>query len=495
MTGLLGIGSQAPPYCKAQVLTLEELARYELPNPPSVSHLELYRELFHSVGGFAATVKALEAKGWLPKRPDGTYRAWDAYEIVDRIGHHASVSFPGPPPVQASLATFPFLHFLNKLGEEWWAPVEAARVGLEYLWRSRVPDFVRDSTKSGGWREETYDEIALRLATLQPMVMAEAKVLADQLPADVAYWKEHLGSTAWLVIELRRAHFASLARFCSYQLEAAVDLAELRLAKTRRELRALVGTSHNDMTAPALSAASFSISWKAFDAALDELEKALPAYNAAMPAPLQLGPEQPEQFLRFLTDCGLQQWYTELTTVTWHNDMFFDQSHDQRVAVVYGRVRTLCTLLEESLLSLADHVGDASFVKAVEDGYQLGARLKRFLDGARGAPPLVNAKEVLRLARASSIKPGMDAKEVATGLAALGIRGTHATGPVIAPSPEQVLASLLVIRNLTSHRFPIVRAGARAAWFDAWSEYLPGVNQAIPWVALALWAITAHYKR
>ncbi len=53
-------GPPTTTYCRSEVLTREELARYELPDPPQVSRLTLYRTHFHSEGTFTAITEALE---------------------------------------------------------------------------------------------------------------------------------------------------------------------------------------------------------------------------------------------------------------------------------------------------------------------------------------------------------------------------------------------------------------------------------------------------
>lgn len=172
--------------------------------------------------------------------------------------------------------------------------------------------------------------------------------------------------------------------------------------------------------------------------------------------------------------------------------MYFDYSYDQRVAVVYGRVRTLCALLEEALLSMAEYTGDAEFRDAVEEQHLLRRRLVRFLQGPGGGTQIVSVPELERLADANGIRPGMDSGEVRVRFLALGIPSRQATQ---APqSPEQVLASLVVVRNLTSHRFPILQAGRRVPWFEAWEEHLPAINRAVLWAALMLWAVSCHHK-
>src|SRR5258708_326246 len=106
----VGLGAMSQPldqppstYCRAEVLTREELARYELPRASRVNLLELYRELFPSESSFTGIVEALEASGRLSMRTDGTYRVWDASPTPDEIGRQAHFTVPGPPRVEARL--------------------------------------------------------------------------------------------------------------------------------------------------------------------------------------------------------------------------------------------------------------------------------------------------------------------------------------------------------------------------------------------------------
>jgi hypothetical protein len=223
------------------------------------------------------------------------------------------------------------------------------------------------------------------------------------------------------------------------------------------------------------------------------MEKALGDYNAAMPATLHLTADQPEKFAQFLTESGLQEWYTQLSIVTWSRLGLTDMSEDQRIALVYGRVRTLCALLEEALLSLAEHTGRAAFRAAVEKQATLHPRALRFLKGPGRRPSLVKLSQVMRLANYNKIEPGLDAPTMAAKFVALGIpSGTNPS--TLVPTPEQVLAGLIVIRNLTSHRYPILRAGARVSWFEAWGNHLTAINRTVLWSALILWALANRFK-
>lgn len=489
MSGVSGLNAFV--HCRPDRLSREELARYELWRD-RLNKIELWRGLFYSESSFTAAVEALERNGRLPSRPDGTYRVWDAYTVIDRLCSLTYVTIPGPTPVTLSLPVFPHLFHLPKLDETWWESVDAARVGLDAEWAARhILPWVEDPV-TGKHREETLDEWKQRYDAVRSVVEREVKELAQLLAADEASWTAKLGTHAWIVVELRDAHLDPLARLCADHLSAAVHLAQLALSKTRREIRALVKGTQNDMTSLALSVASFSRAQRSFDAAIDEMEASLGAYNTAMPVPLQLTHDQPQRFAEFLTESGLQEWYTQLSVFSWDWSVLNDRSEDQRIAMVYGRVRTLCSLLEEALLSLAESTGDVAFWKAVEKQPTLQPRLDRFLRGPTGRAKLVAWPQVQRFATANKILPGMDARTVAASFAALGMpAGKDPRGVV--PSPEQVLGSLIVLRNFTSHRFPIVHATGRVAWFEAWGNHLPAINRTVLWAALMLWAITRKF--
>jgi len=144
------------------------------------------------------------------------------------------------------------------------------------------------------------------------------------------------------------------------------------------------------------------------------------------------------------------------------------------------------------LLSLAESSGNTAFGAEVQEQSTLQPRLKRFLSGPSGGAHLVDWPVLKKLAETNKILPGMDAPTVAVKFAALGMPPGKDPSSVV-PSPEQVLAGLIVLRNLTSHRFPIVHATGRVAWFEAWGNHLPAVNRTVLWAALMLWAITGKF--
>lgn len=260
-------------YCQAEVLTLEELSRYRLPSPRSPN--ELYRELFSFQHHFENAVRALEADGWVPQRSDGTYRVWDAYRILGALFVHTRIVIPLARPDREAPAGslfdgpaswLPGVRWAFPEDEQWWEAVERANQGFGALWEARHLKQVRVSG-TNHLRDETDEEFRSRLEPVGEAIEGEVRAIAQALPAEPEYWKERLAQHATLVIKLRQGHFTSLARLCSWQLGAAARLAELRLGRTRREIRSFVERVNSDLTAPALSAASFSIAQKAFDEA------------------------------------------------------------------------------------------------------------------------------------------------------------------------------------------------------------------------------------
>lgn len=495
-----GAGAPAA-YCRAEVLSLEDLATYRLPSPRSPN--ELYREVFSFRDHFEHAVQALESDGWLPKRSDGTYRAWDAYRILGVLFEHTRIVIPlGRPDRETPVGSLfngyaswlPSVRYAFPEDEAWWEAAERANQGFAAWWDARHLRIVRDGD-TGQPRDETDEEFRLRVTPVGEAIEKELTTIAHTLPLDPEYWKERLAQHATLTIELREGHFTSLARLCSWQLSGAVRLAELRLERTRREVRALVGRVNADLTAPAVSAASFSIAQKARDEALDRIEEAAPNFNNAMPTSLRLSVDDCETFLSFLDEAGLAEWFTELSIVTWHSEQFWDRSHDQRVGLVYGRVRTLCSLLEEGLLPMSEECRDAAFRGDVERASTLSARLKRFVQGPSGKNSPVNLGTMERLWASNRLVPPFTAAQLRTSLVGLNMLAGNPPPAAPAPTLEHVLTSLLFIRNLTSHRYPVLLDGARVEWFEAWGGHLPAINRNILWAALALWALTRTFRK
>jgi len=347
---------------------------------------------------------------------------------------------------------------------------------------------------TGQVRDETDDEFRVRLKPLSEAIEGEINAIAQTLPPETEYWKERLAQHATLVIELRKGHFRPLARLCSWQLGAAARLGEIRLGQTRRQVRASVGRVNADLTAPALSAASFSIAQRAFDEALDRIEETLPSFNEAMPEPLRLSAAEAERFLAFLDQAGLEDWFTELSIVTWDSEQFSDRTFDQRVALVYGRVRTLCSLLEEALLAMAEELGNPSFRSETESAPTLYPRLTRFVRGPSGDSKLISVGAVNDLWANNKLLPPFSGAELRQSLVGLGMPTGNPPPHTPAPTPEHVLTGLVFIRNLTSHRYPVLLKGTRVDWFETWGGHLPAINRTILWAALALWGLARHFR-
>jgi hypothetical protein len=487
------------PQCRAQVLSLQEFSRYRLPSPRFPSHL--YREVFSFESQFRAAVKALETIGYLKPRPDHSYRIWDGYRVLGGLICHAEIAIPHARPdrrepggsiLRTNVGWLPDVRFSFPNDERWWEAAEAVNQGLGVLWDAR---HLRQVTGNGkeDRREETDEEFRARIGPLQHAIEREIAAIAGTLPAETTYWKERLAQHADLVIELRWGNFTSFSRLCSWQLGAATRLAEVRLGQTRRHVRSLVGRVNADLTAPALSAASSSVAQKAFDRALDELEEALPPYNQAVGPRLQLTTTDCEDLLTFLDESGLQTWFTELSIVSWDSEQFWDRTYDDRVGLVYGRVRTLAGLLEEALLAMAERTGNTRFRDAVESKATLCPRLEAFVRGPSGRLDLVNLGLIRRLRTQASLKPPFSGAQLSASLSALGMYGGNPAPTAPAPTAEQLLAGLIFVRNVTSHRYPILLGGFRVEWFETWGGHLPAINRHISWAALLLWGMSRRF--
>jgi hypothetical protein len=488
-------------YCQAEVLTLEELSRYRLPSPRSPN--ELYRELFSFQHHFENAVRALEADGWVPQRSDGTYRVWDAYRILGALFVHTRIVIPLARPdreapagslFDAPAGWLPDVRWAFPEDDQWWEAVERANQGFGAWWEARHLRQVRDGG-TGQLRDETDEEFRSRITPMREVIEGEIGAIAQTLRPEPEYWKERLAQHATLAIELREGHFTSLSRLCSWQLSAAARLAEVRLGRTRREIRSFVERVNRDLTAPALSAASFSIAQRAFDEALDRIEEVLPSFNEAMPLGLRLSIADGEGLLTFLDESGLEDWFTELSIVTWHSEQFWDRTFDQRVGLVYGRVRTLCSLLEEALLPLADETGDPSFRNEVECASTLYPRLTKFVRGPRSKNTLVDIAVIDKLWAENKLVPPFSGAELQRSLIGLGMPSGNPPPPTPAPTLEQVLTGFVFIRNLTSHRYPVLLRGTRVDWFETWGGHLPAINRTILWVALALRGLTNLFSK
>lgn len=179
--------------------------------------------------------------------------------------------------------------------------------------------------------------------------------------------------------------------------------------------------------------------------------------------------------------------------MTWHSEQFWDRTFDQRVGLVYGRVRTLCNLLEEALLPMSEETKDSSFRTEVERASTLNPRLKRFVRGPGGEVTLVDVDAIDKMWADNKVVPPFSGAELRRSLVGLGMPAGDPPPPPL-PTLEQVLTGVIFIRNLTSHRYPVLLRGTRVDWFETWGGHLPAINRTILWAALALWGLTKNFS-
>jgi hypothetical protein len=240
------------------------------------------------------------------------------------------------------------------------------------------------------------------------------------------------------------------------------------------------------MNQSALTAASSSPDVIARDLAFDFLNEELTAYNAGVPDDLQMTVAEIDPFLTFLDRAGLKEWYSNLILAGWEQD-FFEMGRDLRVARLYGRLRTLAALVEEGLFAMAEHTGKLQFAVEVEAQTTFKPRLSRYIQGPLGTDTTVDNRALTNLYRNFKVAPPISMAELQRCFTGLGLINDQ---PV---SVEQLLAGLLFIRNITSHRFPLVGADGRQEWFAAWDERLPAVNRTLLWSTLILWKLARRF--
>lgn len=143
-----------------------------------------------------------------------------------------------------------------------------------------------------------------------------------------------------------------------------------------------------------MTAASFSLERRAFDKTLDEIEQTLPLYNEHVRDRLRLTMQQCEECLHFLQGIGLQEWLVEYSAVSWDSEQFATSTHDRRIAVAFGRVRTITVLMEEGLFALAERTVDKGFAEAIEAAKDLFSRVRVFATGPNRLKPILNSAEL-----------------------------------------------------------------------------------------------------
>jgi hypothetical protein len=478
-------------------LTLGELAEFPLPVGRRVTQQQAYYQLFHFKRDFIRAVSSLRRLGRMPSRKDRSFRIWDLYSIIREVGSLTRFSPPAVSSLSYTTNRFPDLLTLRNLDEAYFVAVE--RMHLRRFALSAASYLrSRQDASTGQSRDETAKEFRRRFAATGRLHARAVKALARTLPKDRHFWQSRLRSHITLTIELREYGFGNAARLCESQLNAATELAQLRTHLPYRRLRAFVGKVRPDLTMPGLTAASSSVERRGFDLTLDRLVENLRLYNRRVSTPLRVTPAAAQQFLEFLGEAGLQEWYVEYAGATWPSEQFVTSSPDRRIATAFGRIRTLTVLMEDMLLALAERLSDSRFRTAVESSATLGQRLPSYFKH-----PKVTAS-VFDWAKCQSIfqnycrqvdTPPIAPTTLAKSFSKLGlVRGIR-----IPPKPrigaESAIASIWLIRNITSHRFPLSREGLRPDWFSEWGDRLPSINRTILWAALVMWSVSEHIRK
>jgi hypothetical protein len=434
---------------------------------------------------FVIAVEAMEQAGVLQVRDDRTYRAWDVYRIWDLLARRTRTTIESDPATEIVMGWTKGSIWLERLDNAWWSAAEGMRQGRRSgLNVARAREML--DLAGAEPREETMEEHRARVQRFYTELGTDAETIAAEMPAEWEFWVERLKAHAGVVLDLRSAGFVALARLGSVQLSECIRLAEQRLGTDRNTLRARVGAVPRSMNQSALTAASSSPDVIARDLAFDFLNEELAAYNAGVPADLQMTVAEIDPFLTFLDRAGLKEWYSNLVLAGWEQD-FFEMGRDLRVARLYGRLRTLAALVEEGLFAMAEHTGKLQFAVEVEAQMTFKPRLSRYIQGPLGTDTTVDNGALTNLYRNFTVAPPVSMAELQRCFTGLGLTNDQ---PV---SVEQLLAGLLFIRNITSHRFPLVGADGRQEWFPAWDEQLPAVNRTLLWSTLILWKLARRF--
>lgn len=477
-------------------LTADQLADLKLPTGRTINLNEAWRELFDFRTSFLRVLGALHETGRMAPRADGYWRVWDLYGVIKWVGRFHSVALPNRPDVQAHTNRFPDLHWLPDVDERLWERAEEARTIRKRLSDARYLDHRRDPI-TRQWRIETLEEGQRRLDRMRAVGNARLQQLSESLSDDREYWKSGLLTMATIAVELREAGFGNSARLCSSQLAAAVALGQTRLGLGYRHIRTLVGHGARFFQEAALTAASYWPEQRGLDLTLDEIARGLPEVNALLGGRANVDERSAEEMLLFFEEVGLLEWAVEFSLATWNDDDYWASSLDRRVALTFGRIRTLAALLEEGILSLAQRVNDAAFAQHIESRATLRPRLRAFLAGPGGRGSIIDPDVVQRIFQtsgAADLRPPIDGARLAAVFRNLGLVTGDAPLVVGQHAPESVLAALICLRNLTSHRFPILRDGDRAGWFDVWEEHIKSINRSVLWAAVILWLVSKQFR-
>lgn len=487
-------------YCIAERMSLSELARVDLPG--AEHNFSIYRDFFRTEADFLNCVRAFHLSGQIPMRSDETYRLSDAYRLPSLVAGATRVQ------IGKSFSASPGngLHFFpSELDDTWWEPILGLIAGRAAFRRTCREAAVRDPATDRLLRTlPTKSEHDAEIERVRIAILGEEQQLMDSLPSDSEWWRTRLQAHATLVKRLGEGRRVKLARLCAYHLDVASILAERRLGISRRALRLLVGIGSRSFKLVVgrppieeaeflLTEASYSLVTRVHDRAIDALEETLADYNAAAVPELRLDPSDVQNFIDHMHQAGLDDWATQLVIETWDIEVLIEMSPDQSISMAYSRFRVLCALLEEALRTFAELTTNADFIGNVEKKGTLSPRLREFLGGPAGKTQPVPAACVKTIGEAYAVFPPIGSVQIETSLDGLCM---PAGEPPSLPGPDSahVLAGLVFIRNLTSHRYPIVLPNGRADWFDGWGGHLAAVNRTIAWSGLTLWALTKHFR-
>jgi hypothetical protein len=124
----------------------------------------------------------------------------------------------------------------------------------------------------------------------------------------------------------------------------------------------------------------------------------------------------------------------------------------------------------------------------------MGERLETFLKGPKGGKGSpVTWSNVSRLFQRNRVDQPVAPADLERCLNGLMMPAQPPSG-WRGPDSARVLAGLFFIRNLTSHRFPIVVQGVREPWFEIWGKHLAAINRTVTWSGLALWALVKCFR-
>jgi hypothetical protein len=464
-------------FLQPEELDAAGLASYRL---STVAHShELWRDVTSTANDLERAILASRDAGRLPPRRDPGFRTWDLHAVIGEIGRHSAATLSGPQgDARVRLRAFERPPGLRELDETWWTAAEGCRIMHRRVFEVRVE--APGVSALGGHDPLSPEE----RGALDDALGRRWRAVAESLPADPHWWLQRLRLHASLVLRLRRADHDGPARLCAAQLESAQGLALLRLDLPYRELRRCVGTLNDDLTMPALTAASYSHLRRAGDAALDLLLEHVAEAQPLVGSAVVLDESSCDRFLGLLDEVGLQGWYSELMTIGW-GDHFIDMSLDQRRAVVHGRVRTLAALTEEMLPVLASHAAGLAAGEAVTKQAHLSSRLEKLMSILAPAGPSWTTQDFQRFGTSAS--PPFTEKALRAPFAALGIASRSAITPPL--SLEALLAALVLVRNLAAHRFPGRGDASAAAWGQVFADVLPGINRRLVVAALVLWGL------